>query len=221
MTQTVPVITFDGLSGTGKGTISQRLAESLGWGCLDSGMLYRVFAWAVLRYQLSIEDVVTLMPALNAVQLELTPEQRLLADGHDITLEIRSEACSKMASKVSAIPEVRASLLDRQRAFRKAPGLVADGRDMGTVIFPDAVLKFYLTASPETRAERRFNQLKEKGINVSLREVREELVKRDYRDEHRDCSPAKPAPDVILIDTDKISVDEVFAIVSDHINRVF
>lgn len=216
MGQHIPVITIDGLSGSGKGTIASRLAEILHWHCLDSGALYRTFAWAAINYRLSIDDQARLVSKLKSVDIQIKPVNTgsqliIFCDGIDVTTEIRTEECSNMASRIAAIAKVRALLLPHQRAFRQAPGLVADGRDMGTVVFPDATVKFYLEATLKERAKRRYNQLKEKGINVSLPDTLEDLAQRDIRDQTRSVAPAKPAPDVIRIDTTKLSIEEVLA----------
>lgn len=215
---TIPVITIDGPSGSGKGTIAQLLAKKLGWHFLDSGALYRAIAWAVLHEKIDPANLGEIEKLLSALSIEMQiPEMGgdaiILCNQQDITDEIRTEACGQMASIISAIPLVRAALLDRQRAMRKAPGLVTDGRDMGTVVFPDANLKFYLTASLEERALRRFNQLKNRGKHVSLRDVQEELHVRDQRDANRAIAPSKPAPDVVLIDTTHLGVADVMRLV--------
>ena len=212
--QQPPVITIDGPSGSGKGTIALKLAQKLGWHFLDSGALYRAMAWGVLHYQVSIADSNALEKLLSELKIELCDSTsegltRVLCDGVDVTDTIRTENCAEMASKIGAIPEVRAALLQRQRDMRKFPGLVTDGRDMGTVVFPNATLKFYFQAEVEERAKRRYEQLKKKGVNVSLRQVFEELKSRDMRDEQRTIAPAQSAPDMILIDTTNTSVDEV------------
>ncbi len=216
MMKTIPVITIDGPSGCGKGTLCHRVARELSWHILDSGALYRAVAWALLHYGINPEEHTETLPefiAARAIRFEEHPEQAyyLYCDGHIINEEVRSEACGAMASRAGAIPSVRASLLQAQRDFRQAPGLVTDGRDMGTVVFPDALLKFFLTASPERRAERRYRQLKALGINASLREVLGELERRDERDQNRSVAPLKPSDDMIVIDTSELNADQVFA----------
>lgn len=202
-----PVITIDGPSGAGKGTISQLLAQQLGWHFLDSGSLYRILALAVLQQNIGFENVEQLQQL--ALDLDVEFSEKIILFGVDVTQDIRTEACSLAASKVAAIPEVRRALLQRQKDFRQAPGLVADGRDMGSVVFPDAKCKFFLTASTEERAKRRWQQLQEQGINVSLHEILQDLRERDARDIQRKVSPLKPAKDAIIIDTTDISIEEV------------
>lgn len=211
----IPVITIDGPSGSGKGTIAQLLAKKLGWHFLDSGALYRVVALAVLKSKTNPDDntaLQNLIAQLNIRTEIATPgtDATIFLNNKNITEDIRSEACSQMASITSAIPLVRVALLERQRVMRQAPGLVADGRDMGTVVFPDANIKFYFVASAEERAKRRFNQLKQKGNCVSLPEILHDLQVRDERDANRVISPAKPAEDVISIDTTHLDVQGVF-----------
>jgi len=200
----VPVVTIDGPSGTGKGTLARRLKAWLGWHLLDSGALYRLVALSALDSATDLDDE----PALAAIAAGLpvtfaegTDETRVLLAGREVTDAIRSEACGIAASRVAAWPAVRAALLERQRAFRAPPGLVADGRDMGTVVFPAADLKIYLTASAEERARRRHNQLKEKGLSVNLPQLLEDIVERDRRDEQRAVAPLKPAPDAVILDS--------------------
>lgn len=210
----VPVITLDGPSGTGKGTICHRLADYLNWHVLDSGCLYRVLAYAARQKGIDFTAVPALVELAHSLNLrfETDPHQRgrVLLDGNEVFDEIRSEQCGQDASRIAVIPEVRDALLARQRAFAVFPGLVTDGRDMGTVVFPDAVLKIYLDASPEERASRRYFQLKEKGIDVSLAEVVDELAKRDARDSARLHAPLKAAEDAVLIDTTGLTVVQVF-----------
>lgn len=220
--QQIPVITFDGPSGSGKGTISQILARQLGWYYLDSGALYRAVAWGALHYAIVPESRSELNKLLATLQVEMKVQStgksaQVWVDGMEVSLDIRSEECSAMASKISAIPEIRAALLQRQRDMRKPPGLVTDGRDMGTVVFPDAQLKFFFVANAQQRAKRRYNQLKEMGIDVSLRDIERELVERDRRDENRDISPSKPAPDAVLLDTSDLSIDQTVETVLGHV----
>ncbi|KTC96585.1 (d)CMP kinase [Legionella erythra] len=210
----VPVITIDGPSGTGKGTICHMLANHLNWHVLDSGAIYRVLAYALRKNRIDfnqIQDIVKLAHSLD-VRFETDPHQqsRVILDGEDVYNQLRSEQCGQDASVIAAIPQVREALLQRQRAFAQPPGLVTDGRDMGTVIFPDAVLKIYLDASAEERAARRYFQLKEKGIDVSLAQVVDELAKRDARDTQRSHAPLKPAPDAVRIDTTGLTIVQVF-----------
>ena len=215
MNQSIPVITIDGPSGTGKGTIATLLAEQLGFHLLDSGALYRALAWAVLEKGIDPEEELALNALLDGLDLELrtklaTDMPRIWCDGQDISEAIRAEQVGNMASKMAALPMIRHHLLKYQRRMRRAPGLIADGRDMGSVVFPDAAVKFYLDADPEIRAKRRYKQLKEKGISVSLRDIREDLAARDYRDEHRALSPMKAMPDMIWIDTSSLDINAVF-----------
>jgi len=220
-----PVITIDGPSGGGKGTIAQLLAKTLGWHYLDSGALYRAFAWAILHNKTALNDYVGLKTLLQHITIQLCASERgeiakISYDDQDITSDIRSEACSQMASQCSAISFVRETLLAQQRAMRKPPGLVTDGRDMGTVVFPDAAVKFYFEAQAKERAKRRYYQLKQKGKHVSLPDVERELCARDERDKHRSISPLTKASDAILIDTTNTSIDAVLASVLSHVQRI-
>lgn len=215
-----PVITVDGASGTGKGTVSQILAKRLGWKFLDSGALYRVLALAAQKHSVVLDKESVALDKEKA--LEVLAEHldvqfiaqennlpKIILEGEDVTETIRTEKIGNAASIVAALPAVRAALLSRQRSFREAPGLVADGRDMGTVVFPDAELKIFLIASPEERALRRYNQLKERGISVNLGDLIEELCERDRRDQERTVAPLKPAEDAVSIDTDHLTIDQV------------
>lgn len=221
---TVPVITIDGLSASGKGTIAMKLAEHLSWHLLDSGALYRAFVWGFVNDQLqhAASDYQTVIDRLEVRYLpNLVKDDVFLSySGAPIQAVIRQEQWGQLASKFAAIPAIREALLPLQRQARRLPGLVADGRDMGSVIFPDASLKFYLEAAFESRAERRFNQLKQKEINVSLDNVRQELAERDYRDKHRPNSPARCDEDMILIDTTHLSIEQVFKKIMDQVNVV-
>ncbi len=221
----VPVITVDGPSGVGKGTLSQRLARHLGWHFLDSGALYRLLGLAARHQGVEFTD----QSALGALALKLDVrflpselgETTIVLNNQDVTRDIRTEQAGNDASKVAAVPAVRAALLQRQRDFRQLPGLVADGRDMGTTVFPDASLKFFLTASAEVRAERRYKQLKEKGLGASLTTLLAEIAERDERDRTRSVSPLKPAEDAIVIDTSHLGIDEVFSAVLERYNGCF
>ena len=200
----VPVITIDGPSGSGKGTISQHLAAKLGWHHLDSGALYRLLAYAALQQAVPLDDepaLVQLAAALSeSYQLPTADNPAIMLAGKDVGQALRTEKCAEAASKTAALPSVRQALLAWQRHYRQLPGLIADGRDMGTVIFPDAMLKLFLTARPEVRAERRYNQLKNKGIEVDLEELIREVEARDLRDSSRKASPLLPAEDALILD---------------------
>ena len=207
-------MTIDGPSGSGKGTISLLLAQKLGWHMLDSGALYRLVAFGAEKHQIDLQDEVKLADYARTldVRFEQADDRDELAtflEGEDVTQGIRTETAGNAASKVAAIQVVRNALLARQRDFNQAPGLVADGRDMGTTIFPDAGLKIFLTASMEERADRRYKQLKGKGIDVSLPALLTEIAERDARDSQRTASPLKPAVDAIQLDTSNLSIDEV------------
>ena len=214
----IPVIAVDGPSGTGKGTLSTYLANWLQWHFLDSGALYRVLALAAQRHSVSLDDKNQLVKLANQLEVSFprTPENSdsVILEGEDVSQEIRTESCGNAASRLAALPEVRQALLARQQAFRKQPGLVADGRDMGTVVFPDARLKIYLTASAEERARRRYKQLKEKGFDVNLAQLSVEITERDARDSQRTVSPLRPADDATIIDTTNHSIEDVIHQVS-------
>lgn len=212
--QAAPVITVDGPGGSGKGTLSGMLAARLGWHLLDSGALYRLLALAAHNHgaDLTNEEMLTGLAAHLDVQFiaaEGDQEQRTVLEGEDVSRTIRTETIGAGASRVAALPAVRQALLARQQAFREAPGLVADGRDMGTVVFPDAQLKIFLTASPEIRAERRYRQLLEKGETASLAGLLDEINARDERDMNRSIAPLRPAEDAILIDSSHMSIENV------------
>jgi cytidylate kinase len=221
----VPVITLDGPSGSGKGTISQRLAEQLGWHYLDSGALYRLLACAAARDGIALDDVDGLVALAGRIHGEFgfsaAGEERVLLDGVPVTTELRTEQLGNAASRIAALPAVRAALLAWQRRYRQLPGLVADGRDMGTVVFPDADLKIFLTANPAERAIRRYNQLKNIGKEVTLESVVGEVKARDERDRSRAASPLVPAVDAHLLDNSSLDVEETVALVLAHASSIF
>lgn len=209
-----PVITIDGASGTGKGTISRIIAKMLGFHLLDSGALYRVLALAAIKHKVSLtDDAPTLTKLAEHLDVQFLTSAEgattIILEGEDVTQAIRTEVIGGGASQVGSIPSVRTALLSRQRSFREPPGLVADGRDMGTVIFPDALLKIYLEASQEERAMRRCKQLNELGNHATLSSVLEDLCVRDARDQDRAVAPLKPAIDAIRIDTDHLTIQAV------------
>jgi cytidylate kinase len=213
----VPVITIDGPTASGKGTIAQRVADALRFNYLDSGALYRLVAWRALQDAVSADDA----DRLSAVAAAIAPRfvgGRISMDGQDVTAAIRTEEISQFASRIAAFSGVRSALLKLQRSQRRPPGLVADGRDMGTVVFPEASPKIYLTASVAARADRRYKQLIEKGFSASItplsqEQVRREIEARDQRDMQRAASPLKPAEDAHLIDSSQLTVGEVVALV--------
>ena len=202
----VPVIAIDGPSASGKGTIAKRVAAALGFHYLESGALYRLVALIALRQGLNDEAVIA--AAAAGMDVYFQGEEIFLED-QDVNLHIRHEEVGKRASDIAPMPAVRRALLERQRAFRQPPGLVADGRDMGTVVFPDAALKIFLTASPEVRAQRRYKQLIEKGIAANLSALSRDLAQRDARDANRAVAPLAPAPDSQVLDSSSLSVEAV------------
>lgn len=214
-TANVPVLTIDGPSGSGKGTISRAVARRLGWHYLDSGALYRAVGVAAGWSDLDLSDASALVRCTFDTEVGFREtgdgEPRVLVNGSDATDELRTETAGAAASAIAAIPEVRSALVARQRAFRQPPGLVADGRDMGTVIFPDAASKVFLTASAEERADRRYKQLKDKGVSVTLAGLLREILARDARDASRAVAPLRPASDAVTIDTTGLPIDEVVA----------
>ena len=209
-----PVITIDGPSGSGKGTVAGILAKRLGWNLLDSGALYRLLAFAAGNHGVALDNEALLEKLAAHLDVQFIgatdgKPARIILEGDDVTHAIRSETVAAGASKVAALPAVRDALLQRQRAFLEFPGLVADGRDMGTVVFPDAPLKVFLTASAEERARRRYLQLKAKGDDVSLSGLLDEIRARDERDTQRAIAPLKPAADAIQLDSTELSIDQV------------
>ncbi|MFK7829268.1 MAG: (d)CMP kinase [Congregibacter sp.] len=208
-----PVITVDGPGGAGKGTLCFSLASTLGWRMLDSGALYRVVAHAALSRKLAFDDELALATIAGSLNVSFLPAAggltRVVLDGDDISLQIRTEACGAAASNVAALRGVRQALLERQRQMAVLPGLVADGRDMGTVVFPNAALKIYLTASARARAERRRRQLKDSGGGDTLARLLETIEERDERDQNRSESPLIPADDAIVVDSTDVAADVV------------
>ena len=202
----VPVIAIDGPSASGKGTIAKKVASELGFHYLESGALYRLIALLALRQDLTSESAI----ADAAEHMDVVfQEDEILIEDQDVSSQIRHEAVGNRASEIAPMPTVRQALLKRQRAFRQPPGLVADGRDMGTVVFPDAALKIFLTAAPEVRAQRRYKQLIEKGIAANLGALSRDLAERDARDANRAVAPLVPAPDSQVLDSSALSIDQV------------
>ena len=223
MSDQAPIITIDGPGGAGKGTISRLVACQLGWHLLDSGAMYRVTALAAGKQGVDIADIEAVTAVAKGLDVVFEPCDdgvSVLLAGEDVSAEVRTEACGELASRVAAMGSVREALLARQRAFQEAPGLVADGRDMGTVVFPAAELKIYLTASAEERARRRHKQLIDKGIDVNLARLLEDIEQRDRRDMERQVAPLKPAEDALVVDTTTMTIEQVVAKVSDFWNKV-
>lgn len=213
----IPVITIDGPSASGKGTVSRLIAQRLGWHLLDSGALYRLTGLAARRAGISLADETALQFVAESLVIEFragTEGTAIFLDGVEVTQEIRTEESSQAASKIAVLPSVRLALLARQRAFRQPPGLVADGRDMGTIVFPEAQLKIFITATAEERAKRRFKQLKELGISGNLADLLTELRERDARDQQRTTSPLVPAKESVLIDTTHKNIEQVVEMIS-------
>ena len=219
MTAIAPVITIDGPSGAGKGTLCKAMAEALHWHLLDSGAIYRVLALAALHHQVDITSEEALVPIAAHLDVRFVSthgEMDVILEGENVSGEIRSQDVSNTASKVAAFPRVREALLRRQRAFRDMPGLIADGRDMGTVVFPDAPVKIFLDASPEERANRRMLQLQEKGFSVNFERLLSEIKERDDRDRNRAIAPLIPADDALVLDSTSMSIEEVIKIALDY-----
>ncbi|MBL1383107.1 MAG: (d)CMP kinase [Colwellia sp.] len=211
----MPVITVDGPSGSGKGTVCRLLADKLGWDVLDSGAIYRVLSLAALHHQIALDNEEALVPLAANLDVQFlvdsqTNAGKVILEGEDVTTTIRNEEVGAAASKVAALPRVREALLRRQRAFRTENGLIADGRDMGTVVFPDAPLKIYLTASAQERARRRFVELNERGLDVTLSGLLGDIQARDDRDMNRAVAPLVPAEDAIELDTSELNAQQVF-----------
>lgn len=209
----IPVLTIDGPSGSGKGTIAQMVAQQLDWHYLDSGAIYRVLAQAAIQHRFDLSDEVAVAKLAEDLDVRFSianDDLKVMLEGEDVSLLIRSEQAGNAASKVAALPAVRAALLQRQRDFRQLPGLVTDGRDMGTVVFPDAPFKVFLTASAEQRAQRRYKQLKQKGIESNLSDLIAEISERDRRDKERKVAPLRPAEGALILDSTELGIDAVF-----------
>lgn len=213
------IITIDGPSGAGKGTVCARLAEKLGWALLDSGALYRITGLAASRKNIALENEAEVAKVAAALDVQFTPTAtgvKVILEGDDVTTTIRTEEVGSLASQVAALPAVREALLQRQRDFANEQGLIADGRDMGTVVFPEAPVKIFLTASAEERGQRRFKQLQEQGAPADLAAIVEDIRIRDERDSNRAVAPLKPAADALYIDSTELSIDEVCQLVLDR-----
>lgn len=220
----IPVVAIDGPSGSGKGTIARRVAAALGWHLLDSGALYRLVGLDAGRKGIPLDDEMALAELARSLDVRFASDptgvEQIVLNGEDVTAAVRTEDAGTGASAVAAFQAVRDALLGRQRAFRRAPGLVADGRDMGTQVFTDAALKVFLTASPEERAKRRYKQLSDKGIDVSLAAVSRDIADRDKRDSERSVAPLRPAEDARIVDSSAQSIEAVTETVLDWVSRL-
>lgn len=212
MSSNTPVITVDGPSGAGKGTLCMLLAEKLGYHLLDSGAIYRVLALAAIHHGVDLESEDALVPLAMHLDVQFIAEGdlvKVILEGEDVSGELRKEETGNAASKIAALPRVREALLRRQRAFNVEPGLVADGRDMGTVVFTEAPVKIFLDASAEERAQRRFKQLQLKGLDVRFDDLLSEIEERDYRDRNRAVAPLRPADDALVLDSTSLNIEQV------------
>jgi len=225
MTQvkSVPVLTIDGPGGAGKGTICYKVAKKLGWHLLDSGALYRLTAVTAQKHGVELTNEASVAVLAKHLDVQFIPQDdglvNTVLEGEDVSLDIRTEEVGAMASVVAALPAVRQALLERQRDFAQAPGVVADGRDMGTVVFPSAPVKIYLTASAEERAKRRYLQLKEKGVEADVVQILAEIQERDDRDMNREVAPLKPAEDALIVECTNMSIDQVLDVVMTELKR--
>ncbi len=219
----VPVLTIDGPGGAGKGTVCQFVAKKLGWHLLDSGALYRLTSLAAQKHGVSLYNEESVAVLAKHLDVQFIPQDeglmQTILEGEDVSLDIRTEQVAGNASIVAALPAVREALLSRQRDFAQAPGLVADGRDMGTVVFTHAPVKIYLTASAEERAKRRFLQLEEKGVEGDIAQILQEIVQRDERDMNREVAPLKPAQDALIVESTNMSIEQVLDIVMTELER--